>query len=331
MSKKFIALLLTVMMLVQMLPSFVLADSSLQGSFVSSESDEMHRVTFEGDEGNVLDEFSVKDGTDVTSQADAVAQEQGVTSEWQGVDTNVQMSSINNSVSYMLMGASLTSGDELHEFESVTGVTDGGDMVLNASINLVFDSSDGATQLKSGNIVKATLLLTQATTLSGVIRGYEVFVPLNGAKLQSVPVNASGTPFLDERCDLNSTTDNLLLYGHNMKSGKLFGQLPNYESRSFYQAHKIINFDLVTETRTYEVMGMFRSRQYKDEEEGFKYYNFIDLSNYNRFNEYVDQVKQLSFIDTGVEAHWGDEILTLSTCSYHTGDGTFVVVAKRVS
>ncbi len=42
-----------------------------------------------------------------------------------------------------------------------------------------------------------------------------------------------------------------------------------------------------------------------------------------------EQVKAASLYDTGVEAVYGDKLLTLSTCSYHTENGRFVVVARQ--
>lgn len=45
----------------------------------------------------------------------------------------------------------------------------------------------------------------------------------------------------------------------------------------------------------------------------------------------VEQVQQASLYETGITAKYGDQLLTLSTCSYHVSDGRFVVVAKRVT
>ena len=49
-----------------------------------------------------------------------------------------------------------------------------------------------------------------------------------------------------------------------------------------------------------------------------------------KVKDFYDNVKALSYYDSGVEASFGDRFLTLSTCSYHTENGRFVVVAKEV-
>lgn len=52
----------------------------------------------------------------------------------------------------------------------------------------------------------------------------------------------SGVPFLDARCDLEST--NLIIYGHNMRNGTMFSELKNYVNADFRKAHSIIEFEI---------------------------------------------------------------------------------------
>lgn len=51
----------------------------------------------------------------------------------------------------------------------------------------------------------------------------------------------SGVPFLDGRCDLQST--NLIIYGHNMKNGTMFSDLKRYVDRDFLNAHRTVKFE----------------------------------------------------------------------------------------
>lgn len=50
----------------------------------------------------------------------------------------------------------------------------------------------------------------------------------------------SGVPFLDYRCSLDS--GNLLIYGHNMKNGTMFGELKSYTAPAFCAEHPTIEF-----------------------------------------------------------------------------------------
>lgn len=112
----------------------------------------------------------------------------------------------------------------------------------------------------------------------------------------------------------------------------MFGQLPRYANKDFWEDHPVIRFDTLYEQREYIVIAAFLSRIYDKEERGvFRYYEYFDLSDEAVFSEYVQQVKAAALYDTGIDAEYGDELLVLSTCNYHTADGRFVVVAKRVS
>ena len=140
----------------------------------------------------------------------------------------------------------------------------------------------------------------------------------------------NGTIFLDTNCDIIGPSTNLILYGHHMQSGNMFGGLGKYEDEKYYEKHKYITFDTLYEHGTYEVMYVFRSHVYAETEVAFKYYQFIDAYSEVEFDSYMQEMAEMSFYDTGVTATFGDRLLTLSTCDYQEKDGRFVVVAKKI-
>ncbi len=139
---------------------------------------------------------------------------------------------------------------------------------------------------------------------------------------------ASGCLFIGE--GWSETANQTVIYGHHMKDGSMFTDLEKYNSEEFAAAYPYISYDTLTETGSYEILAAFYSRVYTEEEQNvFRYYRYTDLSDPDEFSDYVRQVKQAALYDTGIEAVYGDQLLTLSTCSYHTDDGRFVVVAKK--
>ena len=124
---------------------------------------------------------------------------------------------------------------------------------------------------------------------------------------------------------------NLLIHGHTMRSGAMFGNLPLYEDPDYAAEHSVILFDSLYEHRAYEVISVFYSQVFYEDEEVFKYYRFAEASSPEDFAVWYDNIRALSLYDTGVTAAYGDEFITLSCCSYHTEDGRFVVVGRRVS
>lgn len=139
-----------------------------------------------------------------------------------------------------------------------------------------------------------------------------------------------GCLFVKSRADINTPETNFIIYGHSMKDGSMFGSLADYESFEFYQKHSLIRFDTLYEERIYEVMAVFPSQVYGEDEDTFKYYQFYQADTEEEFNYFYENVKNLSLYDTGVTAEYGDTFITLSTCAYHVEDGRFVVVAKRL-
>ncbi len=140
----------------------------------------------------------------------------------------------------------------------------------------------------------------------------------------------NGSLFLDKDCDVVHRNTNLIIYGHHMKSGKMFGNLNQYSSEDYCKKHSTIQFDTIYEKGTYEVMYVFRSRIYNEDEIVFKYYQFLDAASEKEFNSNMQEMAALSLYDTGVTASYGDQLLTLSTCDNSEQDGRFVVVAKRI-
>lgn len=136
-----------------------------------------------------------------------------------------------------------------------------------------------------------------------------------------------GVPYIQENCDILNS-DNLIIYGHHIKGGKIFGALESYKSKSFYEKHKTIHFDTLTEQAEYEIVAVFKTVAYSAE--GYRYYDFVNAETEEAFAEYVAKCKELALYDTGVSAEYGDKLITLSTCEYSAQNGRLVVVAKKV-
>ena len=141
----------------------------------------------------------------------------------------------------------------------------------------------------------------------------------------------NGSIFMDKDCDVLKPSTNFILYGHHMKSGQMFGNLSLYSDVSYYEKHPCIQFDTIYEKGLYEIMYVFRSRVYSEDEIVFKYYQFIDAQSEQEFDSYMNDMEAMSLYDTGVTASFGDQLLTLSTCDYQEKNGRFVVVAKKVT
>ena len=139
----------------------------------------------------------------------------------------------------------------------------------------------------------------------------------------------NGCLLMDTDSDINRKGANLIIHGHNMRSGMMFGTLEEYKDSAYGSSHNTFHLYTREEDREYQLIAAFYSKVYSSNEKVFKYYQYFGASNEKEFENFYDNIKKLSLYDTGVEAEYGDEFLTLSTCAYQTKNGRFVVIAKR--
>lgn len=138
-----------------------------------------------------------------------------------------------------------------------------------------------------------------------------------------------GTVYAHSQADLQTPSDIVTLYGHNMNDGSMFASLHKYAKKEHYDKNPYIYFDTIYAHRTYQVISVF---EIDIEEDNFDYHNYVDTNAFS-FQNFVDNAKELSLYDTGVSAKYGDKLLALSTCDsdYASDNIRFVIVAKLVT
>ena len=157
----------------------------------------------------------------------------------------------------------------------------------------------------------------------------------------------SGTPFLDagsvavprpsgDGAATQDVTWNWLIYGHNMKFGTMFHDLLKYESQQFREKHQTFTFDVykpetgVTDSGEYEIFAICRTRIHTEDSNAFSYYRYAGCTDEETFHEYSEGVRDESIYDMGIMPHFGDQLVTLSTCAYHANKGRFYIVGRRI-
>ena len=141
--------------------------------------------------------------------------------------------------------------------------------------------------------------------------------------------SVSGSLFLDARNDFVNRDTNLIIYGHNMRDGSMFGGLKNYMDKEYWEQHKKIVFDTIYEKVHYSIVAVCLSKVNYQDDYTFRYYNFLNAGNKEDFNAYLANIQQLTAFEQTVDISYGDELLTLSTCNNYTQDGRLFLVAKK--
>lgn len=161
---------------------------------------------------------------------------------------------------------------------------------------------------------------------------------------------AVGCPYVPLSCDVFEPSDNVVIYGHYLQDGGMFGKLPYFREKSYWESHQTFRFDTLYERHTYQIFAVFKTAatQYTDDGKvwGYPYYRINDFDDQESFDKFIADVKGAafttggyqgySFFDTGITPKYGDKILCLSTCEYTMKDpngktnGRLVVMAVRI-
>ena len=138
-----------------------------------------------------------------------------------------------------------------------------------------------------------------------------------------------GTLYVAENCDVR-TADNILIYGHHMKDGSMFGSLISYKDAAFRAAHPLVQFDTLYASHSYEVVAAIETEIPAEGSDAFRYYDCVG-TDAQQFAQYCAFIEENRCYDTGITIQPGDRLLTLSTCAYHTANGRFLVVARQIN
>jgi len=146
--------------------------------------------------------------------------------------------------------------------------------------------------------------------------------------------SARGSIYAREVCDVFEPSDNITIYGHNMKDGSMFAALNAYTNKTTWENNSLIFFDTIYEYHTYKIFAVFATSA--NVGEGFSYHKFVDAANEEEFNNFVKTCKELSFYDTGITPVYGDKMICLSTCTYALNgrahdNARLVVAAVRIT
>ena len=150
----------------------------------------------------------------------------------------------------------------------------------------------------------------------------------------------AGTIFLDWRNNfdyvVNGTkvmenSQNLVIYGHDMKDDSMFGSLGYYkDSYGYYSDHPIIELSSNYETYQYKIFAYFIVDAEDETETKFDCWNTLDFENEEQFYEYVNNARKRALTLNDVDVRYGDQLLTLQTCNGMFDTARLFVMARMV-
>lgn len=229
----------------------------------------------------------------------------------------------------------MQSSNSTNQANNLANVKEKKNIILNKTAMVTLDNEDAPDILEE---YQGLYSLNKSLVGWIKIEGTQVDYPVLQTKNQDYYLNHNfdqekdnnGSIFIDADCSIWPRSQNIIIYGHNMKSGKMFGSLKSYKSKDYFDKHPIINFDTLYEKGEYQIMYVFSEVVHDEVEVAFKYYQFINANSEVEYNSYMKDMSEMSLYDTGVSSRYGDALITLSTCDYSQGAERFVVVAKKI-
>ncbi len=210
------------------------------------------------------------------------------------------------------------------------------DQANRALLQQVQQLSDGEKYASSGRLTRYDALYQQNNDLAGWLSFPEtaldcpvMYTPEDPEKYLRMAFDGSyaisGSLFIGDGSSPDGS--NVVVYGHNMKNGTMFGGLTAYAQEDYAKAHPVFRLDTLTEEREYRVIAAFYCAA--EEEEAFPY-QYVDLTHPETFAQYLEKAGERSLWPMSFQPEFGTRLALLSTCSYQGEDGRFVVLGAEI-
>lgn len=135
----------------------------------------------------------------------------------------------------------------------------------------------------------------------------------------------NGAILLDYENDYKSS-DNLVLYGHNMQNGNMFSDLVKYNDKDYLEENRDIYLYFEDRDYHYKIMsGMFLDLSNNDND--FNFNETLDFDNSYTASDYVENIQNRTNNFVSEDLKEDSKFLTLSTCTFETSNARLLVVA----
>lgn len=136
--------------------------------------------------------------------------------------------------------------------------------------------------------------------------------------------------FLDAGCEADFSSENSIVYGHNLKNGQMFGMLKKHYDTSYnadadYKDHQKIWIITPQEEIEYQV---FAAREIDVNVDADVY--TIEFATEEDYADYLKTAVEKSLYHLGTKTGSTENMLTLSTCTSSSEAGRFIVQAMQI-
>lgn len=148
------------------------------------------------------------------------------------------------------------------------------------------------------------------------------------SKDYNMSYKASGSIFIPN--DIKFDDKMVLVYGHQMNDGSMFGSLHKYKDKNYFSRNRKIKLYSLYDKSDLEVVAVLLTQVYYGPSKGFEFYNYRGDISTTEFEEYKEGIKKFVFNGSVESIKYTDDFVELITCEYSHKDGRLVVLCKRV-
>lgn len=144
--------------------------------------------------------------------------------------------------------------------------------------------------------------------------------------------NRAGSIFMDAENVISPADDHIVIYGHNMKSGTMFGKLPSYRTLSYLKQYPLLQYRTIYDSAEEGFcvpFAIFDASMEKGDASYFQLRRFNFDSNEEKL-AFIQELKDRSIFDIPVDVNAEDEIVSFVTCSYANDNGRFIIAMRRL-
>lgn len=141
--------------------------------------------------------------------------------------------------------------------------------------------------------------------------------------------SSGGMVFVDEDCCIMPQDTHMVLYGHNMRSGAVFGELDRFRELSYLKKNAIVTFDTIYEEGQYVVIAAY-DMSAETEDPYFMEMLRFNFATDEDFYDLVNDAQRRSFFVIPIDVLPSDHLISMITCSYTLFDGRMILMLRKI-
>jgi sortase B len=141
-------------------------------------------------------------------------------------------------------------------------------------------------------------------------------------------VSSYGTLFADCLTQ-REQAGNLLIYGHHMKNGSMFGSLKSYADLEFFENHSQITWETAAGVAEYELFAVLVVPGEEDDPEYLSIRDYLGQVSTDRQEQLLSELRSRAQIWRDVQVEDDDRLLFLMTCDYTKTNGRLLLCAVK--